>query len=320
LEDVAQQTTQPTFSDLEAKRQSLSTLRDDMWSQTGKPTAEASAADLAIKQIDKFLADPTNAMPGFQSQAAQTADLANSARGDWAAMKRAQQVEWAARKGGLNAATSGTGANFENTFRQQMKGILVNPKRLASFTPDQQSMIYDMAAGNVPRNTMRFLSRLATTGVVSTGAVLYIAQHLGLGHLGEAGLAAVGAANLMGAKAAMQGRINGLLDSIRADSPLGQATLTQQPVGALGTAFGKPSPGVLGKSTLKGTVGTAALRASENLGQNQPQSPPQQTSGMPGTGTKATPFQATSQAHIDWFKNSAPPGSMIMVNGKLYRK
>jgi hypothetical protein len=324
LDDVAQQSAQPTFSDLEAKRQSLNTLRNDMWSQTGRPTAEASAADIAIKKIDQFLADPSNALPGFEAQATQTADLAKSARGDWAAMKRAQQVELAAQKGELNAATSGTGQNTENTLRQQMKAILVNPRRLAGYTPDQQSMIRDIAAGNVPRNTLRFISRLATTGVVSTGAVLYIAQHLGLGHLGEAGLAAVGAANLMGAKAAIRGRISGLLDSIRADSPLGQATLTQEPVGALGTALGKSSAGPLGKATLKGTIGQAALRASEqNTAPPPTQAPvpsPVSSAPMPGGGTRTAPFKATTQDHIDWFKNKAPPGTMIMIGGKLYTK
>lgn len=40
----------------------------------------------------------------------------------------------------------------------------------------------------------------------------------------------------------------------------------------------------------------------------------------PGSGTQAQPFKATSQSHIDWFKQSAPKGAIIEVDGKLYVK
>lgn len=40
----------------------------------------------------------------------------------------------------------------------------------------------------------------------------------------------------------------------------------------------------------------------------------------PGSGTQADPYRATTQAAIDWFKQSAPAGSVLEVNGKLYQK
>lgn len=39
-----------------------------------------------------------------------------------------------------------------------------------------------------------------------------------------------------------------------------------------------------------------------------------------GGGTQADPYQASAQADIDWFKQSAPAGAVINVNGKLYTK
>jgi len=39
-----------------------------------------------------------------------------------------------------------------------------------------------------------------------------------------------------------------------------------------------------------------------------------------GAGTEEDPFMATSQSQIDWFKQNAPEGAVINVNGKLYRK
>lgn len=39
-----------------------------------------------------------------------------------------------------------------------------------------------------------------------------------------------------------------------------------------------------------------------------------------GQGTQASPYKAATQAHIDWFKNAAPKGAVIEVDGKLYTK
>jgi hypothetical protein len=49
---------------------------------------------------------------------------------------------------------------------------------------------------------------------------------------------------------------------------------------------------------------------------------PASTSGTspPGSGTEADPYRATSQAQVDWFKASAPAGSIIEIDGQLYKK
>jgi hypothetical protein len=51
----------------------------------------------------------------------------------------------------------------------------------------------------------------------------------------------------------------------------------------------------------------------------QPQKP-QQAAQPQGGGTKEQPYKAETQDHIDWFKNSAPQGAVIEVNGKLFTK
>lgn len=40
----------------------------------------------------------------------------------------------------------------------------------------------------------------------------------------------------------------------------------------------------------------------------------------PGAGTESAPYKATTQAHIDWFRESAPAGAVIEVDGTLYTK
>jgi|GEM_PF-5533971 len=44
-------------------------------------------------------------------------------------------------------------------------------------------------------------------------------------------------------------------------------------------------------------------------------------SGTPrGTGTKQDPYVASDQSHVDWFKQNAPPGSVLNVDGQLFTK
>jgi hypothetical protein len=39
-----------------------------------------------------------------------------------------------------------------------------------------------------------------------------------------------------------------------------------------------------------------------------------------GAGTTQNPFQATTQAHVNWFRENARPGQVIMHNGQRYTK
>ncbi|RJF80959.1 hypothetical protein D3877_12050 [Azospirillum cavernae] len=47
---------------------------------------------------------------------------------------------------------------------------------------------------------------------------------------------------------------------------------------------------------------------------------PATTAPPSGKGTQTEPFQATTQADIEWFKSSAPKGAVIVVNGKPFTK
>lgn len=49
-----------------------------------------------------------------------------------------------------------------------------------------------------------------------------------------------------------------------------------------------------------------------------PQAP--QDQGMSGDGTTEAPFQATEQSHIDWFRENAQPGQVIVIDGQAYTK
>lgn len=59
-----------------------------------------------------------------------------------------------------------------------------------------------------------------------------------------------------------------------------------------------------------------------NQQRRRPQPRQQQSAGAkpPGQGTREAPYQATTQAQLDWFKTNAPAGAVIEVNGTLYTK
>jgi len=214
------------FSDIEGVRQSLNRLRQETNPNTGGPTANASAASRAISKIDDFLANPKNAAGNdyaSQLSAQLTARLAEEARGNWAAMSRSQRIEQALTKSQLNAASGGTGSNIDNAMRQQIKSLLNSPKRIKGFTQDERNMMQDIVMGNPVRNSSRLLGKMAATGIVSAAGVEYLAHALGLGAAGHLLLPAAGYAAKKTGDIMTKNRINGLLRSVRKDSPLGQS-------------------------------------------------------------------------------------------------
>jgi hypothetical protein len=210
------------FSDIEGVRQSLNKVGSEV-DALGRPTADARAAGIAINHIDRFLGDPMNAIPGHRVIAQQAADLANEGRSNWAAMKRSDAIEQALEKSGRNAAATGSGANIDNTMRQQIRNILNNPRRAKNFTNDDRNIMEDIVAGNPIRNSARLFGKLAATGAVSLAASEYLAHTMGLGPIGHAAIPAIGYGMKKGAEIGTRNNYNRLLEGIRMDSAAGRA-------------------------------------------------------------------------------------------------
>jgi len=69
-----------------------------------------------------------------------------------------------------------------------------------------------------------------------------------------------------------------------------------------------------------GTAPASTGSAQTGAPQDRTSAPPEQAGAPTGSGTEADPYQASSQADINWFKDSARPGTIIEVDGKLYVK
>jgi hypothetical protein len=218
-------TTPPTFADLESTRQWLGIESREV-GQNGKSTANATAARMAIGHIDDFLSDPSNAVirqgMGDEFEAARVAKLVEDARGDWAAASGSQQIEDALLRGEHRAGSTGTGSNIENVTRQQIRSILDNPKRVKGYSQEERDMMEQIVMGNTPRNSARLISKLAATGIVSAAGTTFLAHSMGFGPVGHLALPAVGYATKKIGEAMTRARVSKLLESIRADSPLGR--------------------------------------------------------------------------------------------------
>ena len=96
-------------------------------------------------------------------------DAARASRGfrqgqeNWARMRRAEMVDTAAVKAERRAASSGTGGNLENTLRQNVRGILDNPRRSRGMTPAEIEMAEKVVRGTPTQNAMRMVGKLSPT-------------------------------------------------------------------------------------------------------------------------------------------------------------
>jgi len=190
--------------------------------------SEAAAAHRAIDFLDDFLENltPQHVASNAQNLQAMLTELQN-ARGNWRAFRAAEAFGEKVDRAARQAAASGTGANVENTIRQQFKQILNSRKERAKYTPDQVELMERIVRGTYTGNIARALGKLAPHGPVtlmsSLASAAYLGPHgLAVPIIGEAG-------KLIGER--MTARNVRRLDELtRATSPLGvQQTTASAP-------------------------------------------------------------------------------------------
>lgn len=208
------------FADIESVRRLLNKVAAD--------PAEKDAARIAISSIDNYLGSiPKGDV--VAGPADQLSRIANEARGNYAAAKRAERVEKMTGAAELQAASSGSGANIDNALRQQAKSLL-RSKQARGFSKDERDQLQKIVMGTFTGNAARYVGKLAPTGVVSMamggGPGAVIGGMVG-GPVGAAvGGAAVMSLGYAGKKLSdvMTASQIGKLDSmIRSNSPLARS-------------------------------------------------------------------------------------------------
>jgi hypothetical protein len=204
-----EETPNPTVMDIEGVRRLLGNVAPQ----------EMKAAAVARDKINDYLSEigPEDVVSGGN-----VGDILSKVRGNYAAGKRSQMITMANEKGEFAAEASGSGANLDNTLRQQIKGILNNPKKLRGFSKEEVEQMRKIVKGGRIGNIARLLSKLGPKHPI-TGWSGAIAADIGGG--AGAGMATLGTGHLAQilSEHLTKGRIKALDEAIRRRSPMGQA-------------------------------------------------------------------------------------------------
>lgn len=153
---------------IEAARRAFGNAAKDF----SNPT-EQLAARRIVEAIDKFVAnpDPASVVAG---PAAEAGKLMSESRANWAASKRADSLTGIADRADLRAAAANSGRNLDNTIRQRVADVLINPKLSAGFTEAERAALEEVVRGTPTRNAARTLGNVlgggGGLGTVVTGS------------------------------------------------------------------------------------------------------------------------------------------------------
>jgi muramidase (phage lysozyme) len=176
--------------------QNLQTLRRTFGEVAGSADkTERKAAKTVIDAIDDFL--PNVAARDILSGDAKAAAQAwQTARGNYAAAMRSEDIARAVLKAERQAGSAGSGGNIDNATRQQFKAILNNDKKMRGFNADERAQMEAIVAGTTGGNLARLAGKLSPTGVVSAA----LGGGAGYAFAGPAGAIMLPIAGLIGKK------------------------------------------------------------------------------------------------------------------------
>lgn len=212
-----------TVADIDSVRKVLTRLSID--------PAEKAAAARAMGHVEDFLS--TLKQPDLLAgDAAKASGIMTEARGNYAASMRSETVAKQLARAQLNADSAGAGANIDNATRQSIKSILINPKKLMGYSPDEIAQMQKIVGGTYANYAARLLGKLAPTGVVSSGLSAG-AGFLAGGPVGALGLPALGAVAKKIADTSTLRQAEKLQNMIRSRSPLAKQIVAATPVSQL---------------------------------------------------------------------------------------
>lgn len=169
-----------------------------------------------VDKIDDVIDNAPAGISGTEAGA-----LFNQARASNRQYRKMELFEDLMRKAELETASSGSGGNIVNKYRQALKSIITQPKKRAQFDPQELAVMEAMVRGNVPENVLRQVGKLSPTG---NGLMTFL--NLGAVAIDPTMLVATGA-GLASKAMADKGAINAV-DDVRRMLATGKAPTTAQ--------------------------------------------------------------------------------------------
>lgn len=182
---------QTTIGQLDAMRQAL-------WQRYNRSQGSEPAIGRMIDEIDDLIQNYPD-----------TSDLMNAARLANNQYKKAELLDFAVYKAGLQTAGTGSGGNILNKYKQAVTSILTNPRQIKFFNQDEVAQMENLVRGNLSENALRRIGKLSPSGnglmlALNVGAISAEPAMVGVT---AAGAGAKALADLSGQRA-MQGLLN----------------------------------------------------------------------------------------------------------------
>jgi len=156
-------------------------------SQAAGSSADASERRLAsilVDNLDDFVetAQPSQLAKGSSEAVRALTD----ARDLWKRAKKTEIIDDLVSSADLRAEANFSQSGMENALRRKLVNLADNPRALRAFTKEEQNAIKVAAKGGPTQNLLRFVGKLAPTGIVSGGG------SVGLGYLAGGPIGAIG--------------------------------------------------------------------------------------------------------------------------------
>lgn len=229
-----------TIAGLDAARRQLGQAAQDFTNPT-----EQMAATRIIRSLDRFIENP-DAKAVVAGPAAAAGGVWKDAKGNYAAAKRSERITGREADAEIQAAVTNSGKNIDNRIRSVAAAILKSDKLSSGYSPEELTMLKEVAEGTATRNRIRDVGNLlgggGGLGAFVTGSVGGAAGGAMGGLAGVAvgaGLPVIGlGAKVLGNRMTKRalGRVD---DTVRQRSPLYRQRVEDAPVT-------KPAPDVRG--------------------------------------------------------------------------
>jgi len=130
--------------------------------QSADPS-ERALGSMIIDRIDDLMMNPRAGETVF-GNAEQASGALREARTLWSRMRKTELIEDAVGRADLRAASTGSGGNTQNAIRQNLRGILDNPKKARMFSPQERTAIESVVRGTTALNSLRLIGKLSPEG------------------------------------------------------------------------------------------------------------------------------------------------------------
>lgn len=213
------------------------------------------AAQHVKHAIDDFVEtlSPQNVISGDPKF---TSAMLNHARSSWRAYRKVDEIEHIGELAEHRSKATGTGANYVNVVRQEVRKILDSDKRSRGYSPEAKKKMEEIVLGTFATNRARNIGKFAPSGAVS--AIPSILATIGIGPGTGAGVAIGGFIAKHLGNYLTNRQLRELADVIRGEAPMAKTTAAQN---------AKEAPNF--KAILPAAAGRAALETSADKSQKK---------------------------------------------------